>query len=105
MVRYAELEETYRQILEANPAYFLVDGTNMIYDFDVLHHDKLIAMIRTYTDRLIVRHIVVVIPEGHDMLEGVQGFYTSLGLWHKVHVVPNRDAGIALIHSLVGEEE
>lgn len=105
LVRYAELETIYRQMLEANPAYLLVDGTNMIYDFDVMHDDRLIAMIRAYTDRLIVRHIVVVIPDGHDMFEGVREFYTGLGLWHKVRVVPDRAAGIALIHSLIGEEK
>lgn len=102
-VTYAELEPVYRQILELRPAYVLADGMHMIYTPEVFLDPGLVDIITTYLQLDSSRYILLVVPDGHDMIPGLEQFYTELGWRHKLRIVPTRAAGIATIEQARAE--
>lgn len=103
--RLEELQETYQKVAALeNLNYLLVDGSQMMYEENILADPSLSKIIKQVISSDSLSYIIFNIPQDHPLEEMTTQRYKSMGYLHKIKFVTSCTDGIALIKTLSAED-
>lgn len=98
-VKITELEDAYQKAIALKDAsYLLVNGTNMVYENEVMFSEKLLALMQQNVAKESTKGILVVLPDNPPVREPITQLYDNFDYLHKLHFVPTQDDGIQLVN-------